>query len=132
GFRTARRLFGRTARSRKPIPTLALPLKGRESGGLPCGKALLDVVVVRVRDQGQEACALDRGGQLALVARLGAGDAAGDDLAVLGQVLAQGVEILVVDLLDALGGELAVLAAAKELGHVCAPQAASAVSSAAD
>src|SRR3546814_4406285 len=44
--------------------------------------------------------------------------------------LAQSVEILVVDLLDTLGGELAVLAAAKELGHVSTPQAASAVSSA--
>src|SRR5690606_21563687 len=76
-----------------------------------------DVVVVGVRDQGQETGALDRGGQLALVARLGAGHAARDDLAVLGQVLAQGVEILVIDLLDALGGELAELAAAEELGH---------------
>src|SRR5690606_27577963 len=76
-----------------------------------------DVVVVGVRDQCQETGALDRGGQLALVARLGAGHAARDDLAVLGQVLAQGVEILVIDLLDALGGELAELAAAEELGH---------------
>ena len=50
--------------------------------------------------------------------RLGARDAAGDDLAGLGEVLAQGVEILVIDLLDALGGELAELAAAEELGHV--------------
>src|SRR5690606_36241753 len=97
---------------------------------LPGRPLFLDVVVVRVRDQGQEARTLDGGGKLALVTRLGARDAAGDDLAVLGQVLAQGVEILVIDLLDALGGELAVLAAAKELGHVCAPQAASAVSSA--
>src|SRR5690606_31584210 len=79
------------------------------------------VVVVGVRDQRQETGALDRGRQLALVARLGAGDAARDDLAGLGQVLAQGVEILVVDLLDALGGELAELAAAEKLGHVCAP-----------
>src|SRR5690606_13045606 len=78
-----------------------------------------------VRDQREEACALDRGRQLALVARLGAGDAARHDLAVLGEVLAQGVEILVIDLLDALGGELAVLAAAEELGHGGAPQAAS-------
>src|SRR6478752_10000569 len=75
------------------------------------------VVVVRVRQQGQETRALDGVGQLALVAGLGAGDAAGDDLAGLGQVLAQGVEILVVDLFDALGGELAELAAAEEFGH---------------
>src|SRR5690348_12915462 len=95
----------------------------------------LRVVVVGVRDQGQEARALDRGRQLALVLRLGAGDPARDDLAGLGQVLAQGVEILVVDLLDALGGELAELAAAEELGHVGVllggrDQAASAESSA--
>src|SRR5690606_34168844 len=83
----------------------------------PRGCHASDVVVVGVRDQGQETGALDRGGQLALVARLGAGHAARDDLAVLGQVLAQGVEILVIDLLDALGGELAELAAAEELGH---------------
>src|SRR5690606_5287447 len=103
------------------------------NGSLPLREdAFSDVVVVGIRDQGQEARTLDRGGELALGARLGAGDAAGDDLAVLGQVLAQVVELLVVDLLDALGGELAVLAAAKELGHVRAPQAASAVSSAAD
>src|SRR3546814_9559593 len=85
---------------------------------------------MRISDWSSDVCSSDLG-ELALVARLGAGDAARDDLAVLGQVLAQGVEILVVDLLDTLGGELAVLAAAKELGHVCAPQAASAVSSAA-
>src|SRR5690606_5428893 len=95
------------------------------------------VVVVGVRDQRQETGALDRGRQLALVARLGAGDAARHDLAGLGQVLAQGVEILVVDLLDTLGGELAELAAAEELGHVCAPgraraQAASALAALSD
>src|SRR5690606_30986536 len=90
----------------------------------------LRVVVVGVRDQRQVAGALHRGGQLALVLGLGAGDPARHDLAGLGQVLAQGVEILVVDLLDALGRELAVLAAAEELGHVCGllvAQAASAV-----
>src|SRR5690606_998994 len=90
-----------------------------------------DVVVVGVRDQGQVARALDRGRQLALVLRLGAGDPGRDDLAGLGDVLAQGVEILVIDLDHALGGELAELAAAEELGHGCAPQAASSLSSAA-
>src|SRR5687768_10571933 len=80
------------------------------------------VVVVGVRDQREEARALDRGLQLALVLRLGAGDAARHDLAGFGQVLAQGVEILVVDLGHALGSELAELAAAEELGHGCAPK----------
>src|SRR3546814_11251582 len=101
---------------------LSLHLEGEGNQCLPCGKTRSDVVVVRIRNQGQVARALDGGGELALVARLGAGDAARDDLDVLGQVLAQGVEILVVDLLDTLGGELAVLAAANELGHVCAPK----------
>src|SRR5678809_770428 len=93
------------------------------------GASASRVVVVGVRDQGQEARALDGGRELALVLRLGARDAAGDDLAGLGEVLAQGVEILVIDLLDALGGELAELAAAEKFGHGCDPQAASAVSS---
>src|SRR5688572_32484400 len=94
--------------------------------GCPSGS---DVVVVGVRDQGELAGALDRGLQLALVLRLGAGDAARDDLAVLGQVLAQRVEILVIDLLDALGRELAELAAAEELAHVGLRSRAQAASS---
>src|SRR6478672_10216368 len=89
-----------------------------------------DVVIVGVRNQRQEARALHGRLQLALVLRLGAGDAARHDLAGLGQVLAQGVEILVIDLLDALGGELAELAAAEEFGHGQFPQAASTLSSA--
>src|SRR3546814_19895563 len=110
---------------------LSLHLEGEGNQCLPCGKTRSDVVVVRIRNQGQVARALDGGGELALVARLGAADAARDALAVLGQVLAQGVEILVVDLIDTLGGDLAVLAAGKELGHVCHTQADSAVSSSA-
>src|SRR5690606_26177066 len=106
------------------IPTPAFPLKGKEGSASLGEAACSDVVVVGVRDQREEARALDRERQLALVARLGAGDAARHDLAVLGEVLAQGVEILVIDLLDALGGELAELAAAEELGHGWAPQAA--------
>ena len=77
----------------------------------------LDVVIVGVRNQREEARALDGGRELALVLRLGAGDPARHDLAVLGEVLAQGVEILVIDLYHVLGGELAEFAAAEELGH---------------
>src|SRR5690606_8841674 len=106
------------------IPTPAFPLKGKEGSASLGEAACSDVVVVGVRDQREEARALDRERQLALVARLGAGDAARHDLAVLGEGLAQGVEILVIDLLDALGGELAELAAAEERGHGWAPQAA--------
>src|SRR5690606_20133951 len=100
------------------------PRAGRKD--TPPGReaAFLHVVVVGVRDQREEACTLDRERQLALVARLGAGDAARHDLAVLGEVLAQGVEILVVDLLDTLGGVLAGLATADELGQGWAGRAA--------
>src|SRR5688572_11333517 len=88
-------------------------------------------VLVGVRQQGQVTRALDRERQLALVLRLGAGDARGHDLAGLGHVLLQRGEILVVDLGDAFGGELAELLAAEILGgHVQAPAAVSAGSTA--
>src|SRR5690554_5196421 len=111
----------------RPGAGVGVPPAGLRGHAVPAGTggARSDVVVVGVRDQREVAGALDRERQLALVARLGAGDAARHDLAVLGEVLAQGVEILVIDLLDTLGGELAELAAAEELGHGCAPQAAS-------
>src|SRR5690554_286686 len=114
----------------RPGAGVGVPPAGLRGHAVPAGTggARSDVVVVGVRDQREVAGALDRGRQLALVARLRAGDAARHDLAVLGEVLAQGVEILVIDLLDALGGELAELAAAEELGHVRDPQAASAES----
>src|SRR3546814_11491325 len=110
---------------------LSLHLEGEGNQCLPCGKTRSDVVVVRIRNQGQVARALDGGGELALVARLGAGDAARDDLAVLGQVLAQGVELLLVTLLDTLDGALSVLAEAQVLEPSWSPQAASAASVAA-
>src|SRR5690606_39103561 len=106
-------------RGPSPLPS---PASGRGGNGIArWATRSLGVVVVGVRDQGQETRALDGGGELALVLRLGAGHARRDDLAGLGDVLAQGVEILVVGLLDALGGELGELAAAEELGHVAAP-----------
>ena len=64
-------------------------------------------MLVAVRDQGQEARALDGGVQLALVDRAGAGQARRDDLAVFGDEVAQGVDVLVVDFLDAGDGEAA-------------------------
>src|SRR3954469_22759180 len=67
----------------------------------------LDAVLVAVRDQGQEARALDGGVELALVDRAGAGQAGGRDLAVFGDEVAQGVDVLVVDFLDAGDGEAA-------------------------
>src|SRR4029077_11553196 len=65
-------------------------------------------------EQRQEAGALDRHAQLALVAGLGAGDAGGNDLAVLVHEVLQDGDVLVVDFLDLLGGEAAELAAAEK------------------
>src|SRR5688572_5752314 len=70
-------------------------------------------VQVRVRQQREEARALDRVGQLALIAGGGAGDARRDDLAGLVDEVLQDVDVLVVDPLDLLGGEAAELAAAE-------------------
>src|ERR1700710_2135035 len=59
-----------------------------------------DAVLVAVRQQGQEARALDGGGQLALVERAGARQASRRDLAVFTDEVAQDVDILVVDVID--------------------------------
>src|SRR5690606_38510896 len=75
------------------------------------------LVAVGVRQQRQITRALDCGGQLALIAGPGTGNTARHNLTGLGDVVAQGVEILVVDLLHAFGGETAKLATTKETGH---------------
>src|SRR5690349_25102109 len=74
---------------------------------MTCMASSSDAVLVGVRDHRQETRALDRGVQLALVDRAGAGQARRDDLAVLGDEVAQGVDVLVVDLFDAGDGEAA-------------------------
>src|SRR5688572_3002771 len=71
-------------------------------------------VQIRVGQQREEARALDRIRELALVARGGAGDARRDDLAGLVDEVLQHVDVLVVDPLDLLGGEAAELAPAEE------------------
>src|ERR1044071_9997058 len=71
-------------------------------------------MLIGVRQQREVTRPLDRGRQLALVERLGTRDAARHDLAGLGDVLLQDREILVIDLLHALGGEAAELATARE------------------
>src|ERR1044072_3145989 len=71
-------------------------------------------MLIGVRQQREVTRPLDRGRQLALVERLGARDAGRHDLAGLGDVLLEDGEILVVDLLHALGGESAELATARE------------------
>jgi hypothetical protein len=63
-------------------------------------------VLIGVGQQRKKPCALDRGGQLALISRLGSGDAARHDFTGFGNVLFQGFQILVIDLIDAFRGEL--------------------------
>src|SRR4029079_12401320 len=77
------------------------------SSRMTCMAGSSDAVLVGVRQQGQEAGPLDGGVQLALVDRAGAGEARRDDLAVFGDEVAQGVDVLVVDLFDAGDGEAA-------------------------
>src|SRR5436190_454851 len=77
-------------------------------------------VQVGVVQQGQETGAVDRDRELALVAGLGAGDAGRDDLAVLVDEILEDGDVLVVDLLDLLGGEAAELAAAEEAAVLAA------------
>src|SRR4051794_26596469 len=66
-------------------------------------------VLVGVRQQGEEACTLDRNRELALIERLRARDAAGDDLARLRDVTLQRGQVFVVNVLDAFGREAAEL-----------------------
>ena len=57
------------------------------------------VLFVRVaeRQQSQETRLLDRSGQLSLIFRTGTGDTARNDLAGFGDVLAQQIQVFVVD-----------------------------------
>src|SRR4030088_1508879 len=74
----------------------------------------LSSMQVGVRQQREEARALDRLGQLPLVAGRGAGDARRDDLAGLVDEILEQLDVLVVDPLHLLGGEAAELAAAEK------------------
>src|SRR3981081_4563744 len=80
-------------------------------------------MLVGVRQQGEEACALDRNGELALIERLRARDAAGDDLARLSDVALQRGQIFVVNVLDAFGREAAELLPAREPPTAASPTA---------
>jgi hypothetical protein len=86
----------------------------------PCGTGAA-LPVRHVRKQTELPRPLDRPRQLTLVIGARTGNAAGHDLAGFGDVLPEGAEILVIDLLHALGGEPAELAAAKESGHCLIP-----------
>ena len=73
-------------------------------------------MLVAVWQHGQEASALDSGVDLALENRAGAGQACGNDLAVFRDEVTQGVDVLVVDLFDACGGEAAKALALEQQG----------------
>src|ERR1700736_1420335 len=88
-------------------------------------------MLVGVRQQGQEACALDRNSELALIERLRARDAAGDDLARLSDVALQRGEIFVVNVLHALGCEAAELLAARKTATAATAATSAAISAAA-
>ena len=68
---------------------------------------------IGVRQQGEEARALDRVGKLPLEAGRGPGDARRDDLAGLVDEVLEDLDVLVVDPLDLVCGEAAELAAAE-------------------
>jgi hypothetical protein len=75
---------------------------------------VLASVLIGVRQQRQEAGALDRYRELTLIERLRTRDAARNDLARLSDVALQRGQILIVDVLHALGSEAAELLTAGE------------------
>src|SRR5262245_37697902 len=99
------RLVGIRKLRAKPSLTLTtsprLPRLTIFSSRITCMTAPSDAMLIGVRNQREEARAFDRRGQLALVERARAGQARWRDLAVLVDEVAQRVDVLVVDLLDA-------------------------------
>jgi hypothetical protein len=74
---------------------------------LQCFCQRLSVVQIGVWQQREVACALDGGVNLALVVRLGTGQACWHDLAVFLDEVLQGVDVFVVDLFNVCCGEAA-------------------------
>src|SRR5258708_28899557 len=79
---------------------------------------LAGLVLIGVREQGQEARTPDGELQLALIVSARTRDAARNNLAGLGDIALERRQILVVDLLDVVGRESAELLAAKKTCHV--------------
>lgn len=77
-------------------------------------------MLVAVRQHREEARTLDRGGQLTLVDRTGAGQAGRGDLAVFADEITQDVEILVIDRFDTGDGEAAETLALEQQGLLVA------------
>ena len=67
----------------------------------------LDVVLVAVRQESQEASAFDSGVELALIDGTGASQTRRNDFAVFSDEVAQQIDVFVVDLLNARDGEAA-------------------------
>src|SRR5689334_5621818 len=86
------------------------------------GVALL-ARVTDVRQERQLSSALDRAGDLVLMAPAGAGDPARAALPAVGDELAQGVDVLVVDELDLVAAVLAGLAPAATAAGLAIPAA---------
>src|SRR3984957_5764912 len=85
------------------------------------------LVLIGVRQQGQEASALDRDRELTLIERLRTRDATRNDLARLGDVALQRGQILIVNVLHALGGEATkLLTAGETAAAACTTTAATA------
>src|SRR5580700_7199570 len=88
-------------------------------------------MLVSVRQQREKTRALDGDCQLSLVEGLRAGDPARNDLACLGDVALECRQILVVNLLDALGRKATELLAARETSAAAAATTATAATAAA-
>jgi 3-phosphoglycerate kinase len=65
------------------------------------GLASLNAVLIAVRQHREETCALDSGVKLALKNGTGASQARGDDLAILGNEIAQRIDVFLIDFFNA-------------------------------
>jgi len=74
----------------------------------------LGVVQIGIRQQRKIACALDRGVDLTLIMCFGTCQTSGHNLAVFLNEVLQSVDILIIDLLNASGGEAAEFLALEE------------------
>src|SRR5690606_2627736 len=123
GPATAQRTAPRSSARESQRAAVALSTRQRvrdalwHSRRLARREPLEGLVLVGIGQQSQVARALHGDGELALIVRLRARDPARNNLAGLGDVALQDAQILVVDLLDAFGGETAELAAAEKASH---------------
>jgi hypothetical protein len=74
-------------------------------------------MLIAIREQCQKPGALNRGCQLALITGAGACNPAGHDFARLGDEAFEHVQIFIINLGNALGGEPTISSAAEKAGH---------------